>query len=64
MENMLHEVGFRNIKAIYGYSIGDISKFAEDYPLRGYNEFNIDLEEYANREEGIRNFVIYGHKTL
>ena len=64
MENMLHDVGFRNIKAIYGYSLGDISKFAEDYPLGGYNEFNVDLEEYANREGGIGNFVIYGHKSL
>jgi ubiquinone/menaquinone biosynthesis C-methylase UbiE len=64
IESMLHDVGFRNIKAIYGYSLGDISRFAEDYPLRGYNEFNIDLEEYANREEGISNFVIYGYKSL
>ncbi len=64
IENLLHEVGFRNIKAIYGYSLGDTSKFSEDYPLRGYNEFNIDLDEYANREEAKHNFVIYAHKAL
>jgi len=62
IEELLHNAGFRNIKAIYGYSLGDRSKFSENYPLRGYNKFNIDLEEYANREEVKPNFVVYANK--
>jgi len=64
IEELLHQAGFRNIKAIYGYSLGDTGKFAKDYPLRGYNKFNVDLDEYANREEVKSNFVVYAHKTL
>ncbi|MEJ2307523.1 MAG: methyltransferase domain-containing protein [candidate division WOR-3 bacterium] len=64
IEELLHQAGFRNIKAIYGYSLGDTNKFAKDYPLRGYNKFNVDLDEYANREEVKSNFVVYAHKTL
>ena len=62
MEELLINAGFTNIKTIYGYSIGDTSKYAEDYPLRGYNEFNVNLEEYANREETKPNFVVYANK--
>lgn len=62
MEELLINAGFTNIKTIYGYSIGDTSKYAEDYPLRGYNEFNVNLDEYANREETKPNFVVYANK--
>jgi ubiquinone/menaquinone biosynthesis C-methylase UbiE len=65
IEKLLYDSGFTNVKAIYGYSIGDTSKFAEDdYPLHGYNEFNVNLEEYANREETKPNFVVYAYKFL
>jgi ubiquinone/menaquinone biosynthesis C-methylase UbiE len=65
IEKLLHEAGFRNIKVIYGYSLGDSSKLAnEDYPLSGYNKFNVDLEEYTNREEVKSNFIVYAHKAL
>jgi len=62
IEKLLHEAGFRNIKLIHGYSIGDSDKFFEDYPLLGFNEFNIDQNRYLNREEAKQNFVIYAHK--
>ena len=64
IEELLHKIGFRIIKVIYGYSFGDTRKFSEDYPLRGYNVFNVDLEEYANREEAKPNFVAYAYKPL
>jgi ubiquinone/menaquinone biosynthesis C-methylase UbiE len=64
IEKLLAETGFGNIKAIYGYSLGDTSKFTDDYPLHGYNEFNVNLEEYANREEVKPNFVVYAYKLL
>jgi len=63
IEKLLHDAGFRNIKVIYGYSFGDSSESTEDYPLHGYNEFNVDLNKYANREEAKLNFVIYAHKA-
>ena len=62
IEELLHKSGFNNIKVIYGYSLGDTDKYADDYPLRGYNMFNVDLDEYANREEPKKNFVVYAHK--
>jgi len=62
MEELLHKAGFGNIKVIYGYSLGDSSKSIEDYPLHGFNEFNVDLKEYESREELKNNFVIYAHK--
>jgi len=62
IEKLLHDAGFRNIKVIYGYSLGDSNKSTEDYPLQGYNEFNVDLDKYANREEAKLNFVVYAHK--
>lgn len=64
IEELLHKTGFRNIKVIYGYSFGDTRKFDEDYPLRGYNVFNVDLEEYASREEVRPNFVAYAYKPV
>ena len=64
IEKLLEEAGFSNIKVIYGYSLGDTSKFTDDYPLHGYNEFNVNLEEYANREEVKPNFVVYAYKLL
>lgn len=64
IEELLHKTGFRNIKVIYGYSFGDTRKFDEDYPLRGYNIFNVDLEEYASREEVKPNFVAYAYKPV
>jgi len=62
IEELLHLAGFRNIRAIYGYSLGDRGEFTENYPLRGYNKFNINLDKYANREEAKPNFVIYANK--
>jgi len=62
IEKLLHEAGFRNIKLIHGYSIGDSDKFFEDYPLLGFNEFNIDQNRYLKREEAKQNFVVYSHK--
>jgi len=62
IEKLLHEAGFRNIKLIHGYSIGDSDKFSEDYPLLGFNEFNIDQNRYLKREEAKQNFVVYSHK--
>lgn len=64
IEGLLHKTGFRNIKVIYGYSFGDTRKFDSDYPLRGYNIFNVDLEEYTNREDVKPNFVAYAYKPL
>lgn len=64
IEGLLHDAGFRNIKVIYGYSFGDTRKFNEEYPLRGYNIFNVDLDEYAKREEAKPNFVAYAYKPL
>lgn len=64
IEKLLEETGFTNIKAIYGYSLGDTSKFTDNYPLHGFNKFNIDLEEYANRVEVKPNFVVYAYKPL
>jgi SAM-dependent methyltransferase len=62
IEKLLHETGFRNIKVIHGYSLGDTSKYTDDYPLFGFNEFNVDLNEYGNREELKKNFVVYANK--
>jgi hypothetical protein len=62
IEELLYGVGFRNTKLIYGYSLGDSSKFAEDYPLFGFDEFNIDSDKYTNREEPKNNFIVYAHK--
>jgi len=62
IEELLHKAGFGNIKVIYGYSLGDSSKSIEDYPLHGFNEFNVDLKEYESREELKNNFVVYAHK--
>jgi len=62
IEELLHKAGFENIKVIYGYSFGDSSKLIEDYPLHGFNEFNVDLKEYESREELKNNFVVYAHK--
>ena len=62
IEKLLHDTGFRNIKAIYGYSFGDSSKSTDDYPLHGFTEFNVDLDEYESREEPKNNFVVYAHK--
>ena len=62
MEELLINAGFNNIKTIYGYTLGDTSKYSEDYPLRGYNEFNVNLDEYANREETKPNFIVYANK--
>jgi len=62
IEKLLHDAGFRNIKVIYGYSYGDLDKFDGDYPIFGFNEFNVDLDKYANREEAKHNFVVYAHK--
>jgi len=62
IEEPLHKTGFGNIKVIYGYSFGDSSKSIEDYPLHGFNEFNVDLKEYKSREELKNNFVVYAHK--
>jgi len=62
IERLLNEAGFSNIKAIYGYYLGDTSKYTDDYPLLGFNKFNVDLDEYANREEAKPNFVVYANK--
>jgi ubiquinone/menaquinone biosynthesis C-methylase UbiE len=62
IEKLLHDAGFRNIKVIYGYSFGDSSKLTDDYPLHGFTEFNVNLDEYENREELKCNFVVYAHK--
>ena len=62
IEKILTEAGFGNIKAIYGYSLGDTSKYSDNYPLRGFNKFNVNLKEYANREEIRPNFVVYANK--
>jgi ubiquinone/menaquinone biosynthesis C-methylase UbiE len=64
IEELLHKTGFRNVRVIYGYSFGDTRKFDDDYPLRGYNIFNVDLKEYANREEAKPNFISYAFKPL
>jgi SAM-dependent methyltransferase len=63
-EDLLYKAGFSNVKVIYGYSLGDTSKFTDDYPLRGFNKFNINLDEYANREEVKPNFVAYAYKPV
>jgi SAM-dependent methyltransferase len=62
IEKLLSEAGFDNIKVIHGYSLGDTSKYTDDYPLHGFNKFNVDVEEYANREEVKPNFVVYANK--
>lgn len=62
IEKLLLGAGFGNIKIIQGYSIGDSGKLIEDYPLLGFNEFNIDPNKYTNREEVKHNFVVYAHK--
>jgi SAM-dependent methyltransferase len=62
VKKLLHDSDFRKIKFIHGYSIGDSSSIEEDYPLQGYNEFNLDPSKYKNREEAKSNFVVYAHK--
>lgn len=62
IERLLDEAGFTNIKVMYGYSLGDTSKYTDDYPLHGFNKFNVNINEYANREEVKPNFVVYANK--
>jgi ubiquinone/menaquinone biosynthesis C-methylase UbiE len=62
VKKLLHDANFRKIKFIHGYSLGDSSNTDEDYPLLGYNEFNLDSSKYKNREEAKSNFVVYAHK--
>lgn len=64
MGKLLLDAGFRNIKVIYGYSLGDdTGAETEHYPLCGYDEFNVNAEEYTNREEVKRNYVIYADRA-
>ncbi len=62
MEQLLVDAGFQNVKSLSGYAVGDVEKFTDEYPMLGFNEFNVDMDKYINREEVKPNFVLYANR--